>query len=446
MENEKKQLLEVTLDMAKKKGARECDIILSEGKSFNLSVQNGEIDTYKVSGSNILGVRVIKDDKVGLSYSEELSTEAIGSAIDKAIANSEFARVNKLETIENDQKELKEHLAPKKETVEATKLIELGKKLESEMRAKDSKIAAVPYNGVSESESRSYYMNSNGTLCFDEDYHLSCYTSSLIKEADKNSLHYHGVVAKNFDQLNYQECIDESYRHSSAWLNASSLKSGKYPVIFSTNQLDSLVGAFQRMFSAKAKLEKSNPMSEKLGEQVFHKNLHFIDSPMFEKSLFHAPYDSEGYSSEDLVLIENGVLKNFLHNSVTAKHFKETNNYRASRGARSSLNVAGTNLIIKESDASTSDLHQGQYLKIYSMQGLHSGLNFMSGDFSFGASGYLMEGDNIVQAVNGITVAGNFYKMMNEIDCIGSELRSNTSCNFFSPEIRFSGLTIAGAQ
>ena len=78
------------------------------------------------------------------------------------------------------------------------------------------------------------------------------------------------------------------------------------------------------------------------------------------------------------------------------------------------------------------------------MQGLHSGLNFMSGDFSFGASGYLMKDGEVTQAVNGITVAGNFYDMLLEIDCIGKDVKANSSYGFFSPDIRFSQLTIAG--
>jgi PmbA protein len=446
MESSKKDLLEQTISLAKKKGINSCDVILSEGKSFNLSVQNNDIDSYKVSGSNTIGIRVIKDNKVGLSYSEELSKEAVEIMIDKAIANSEFSRVNEFEGIENESQEERIHSEKKSEEVNAEKLIELGKKLEADMKLKDKLIAAVPYNGVSESESSAYYMNSNGSFCFDEGYHLSCYTSALIKDGDKNSLHYHGALSNKFSKLDYDRCIEESYKHAKAWVDASSLSSGKYPVIFSVNQLDSLVGAFQGIFSAKSRMEKNNPMSDSLGKEIFHKDITIIDAPKYESSLFKTPFDSEGYSSQDLTLMENGVLSSFLHNSVTAKNFNEENNFRASRGARSSLGVSGTNIIIKEGKSSVADLHKGKYLKIYSMQGLHSGLNFMSGDFSFGASGYLMDGEEIIQAVNGITVAGNFYQMMKEIDGLGTELKANSSYNFFSPEIRFSNLTVAGDQ
>jgi PmbA protein len=269
MDNTKKELLEQTISLAKKKGINDCDVILTEGKSFNLSVQNEDIDSYKVSGSHTIGIRVIKDNKVGLSYSEELASESLEKMIDKALANSEFARVNKFESIENKSTEIRSNSDKKTEDVSAEKLIELGKKLESEMKAKDSKISAVPYNGVSESESASYYMNSNGSFCFDEGYHLSCYTSALIKEGDKNSLHYKGALAHKFSELDYEKCIEESYKHAHAWLDASSLKSGKYPVIFSIDQLDSLIGAFQGIFSAKSRLEKSNPMSESLNKELF---------------------------------------------------------------------------------------------------------------------------------------------------------------------------------
>lgn len=441
---ESKSVLEKVINIADAHKVSGCDVILNEGKSFSTSVQNNDVDKYEVSGSKILGIRVIKDQKIGLSYTEDFSDQSLEIVVKKAIENSQFSKINENEVISNNEKSEVDHINTKTKDVRANELIELNKSLESEMKKLDSRIAAVPYNGVSESESKSYYMNSNGRLCIEEDYSLSCYTSALIKEGEKNSLHYQGAVAREFDKLDYKKCIDESFYHAKEWLNAAPIKSGKYPVVFSTDQLQSMFGAFHSIYSAKARYEKSNPMAESLNKEIFSKLLTITDSPNYHEALFHDPFDSEGFTRDDLVLIENGVFKNFFHNSVTSKQFKEENNFRASRGARSSLSVSGTHTVISTGDSSQADIETGEYLKIFSMQGLHSGLNFMSGDFSFGASGYLMKNGEVQQAVNGITVAGNFYKMLKEIDCIGNEMKANSSTSFFSPDMRFAQLTIAG--
>ena len=441
---ESKAIVEKVIDIANSQSISGCDVILNEGKSFSTSVQNNDIDKYEVSGSKILGIRVIKDQKIGLSYTEDFSDDSLKLVVNKAIENSQFSKVNEHELISNLDKSEVDHINTKSKEVSAQELIELNKTLESETKKLDSRVTGAPYNGVSESESRGYYMNSQGRLCIEEEYSLSCYTSALIKDGDKNSLHYQGAVAKDLSQLDYKKCIDESFHHAKEWLNAGPIKSGKYPVIFSTDQLQSLIGAFHSIYSAKARFEKTNPMADNLNKEVFSKLLTITDSPNFEKALFHSPFDSEGFKSDDLVLIENGVFKNFFHNSVTSKQFNEENNFRASRGARSSLSVSGTHTVISTGDSSQKDVETGEYLKIFSMQGLHSGLNFMSGDFSFGASGYLMKDGQVTQAVNGITVAGNFYEMMKEIDCLGDEMKTNSSSSFFSPDIRFSRLTVAG--
>ena len=68
----------------------------------------------------------------------------------------------------------------------------------------------------------------------------------------------------------------------------------------------------------------------------------------------------------------------------------------------------------------------------------------MSGDFSFGASGYLVENGKRIQAVNGVTVAGNFYKMLNNINSLGNEILASSGRSFFAPLVRFEALTVAG--
>ena len=439
-----KEVMEKVIELSLANGAQGSDVILSEGKSFSASVQNADLDKYEVSGSKILGVRVIKDQKIGLSFTEDFTADSLEVVVSKAIENSQFSKVNENAFIANDSKESSSHIDNKTEEIEVNDLIELNKELESKVKELDKRVSGSPYNGVSENESKSHFLNSNGRYCYEEDYSLSCYTSALIKDGEKNSLHYYGSVAKKLSELDYQKCIDESFHHAKEWLDASPIKSGKYPVIFSIDQMQSLFGAFHRMYSAKARMEKSNPMSEKLNQQIFSKNLSILDVPTYEKALFASPFDSEGYAREDLTLIENGVLKNFFHNSETAAFFKEENNFRAARGARSALSVGGTHTLIQKGKDSEKDLTSQKYLMVHSMQGLHSGLNFMSGDFSFGASGYLMENGEALQAVNGITVAGNFYDLLNEIDGIGDTIHSNSSTSFFAPTIRFSKLTVAG--
>lgn len=443
MSNTNRADLEKIIRLSHEFGATDCDAILSEGNSLSMSAQNGELDSYKISGSKVIGIRVIKDNRVGLSYTEAFDDESLKQTVRNAIDNSQYAPIDECETIANSDSEF---IAPydEVESVDISEKIDLALKLESEMRAKSSLVSAVPYNGFSEGFSTSYYLNSKNVYCEQKINSLSCYTSALIKEGDKNSMYYHGSAARNFKELNYISCIEESYKHAFNWLSASQIPTGQYDVIFTVNELESLFGSFLGIFSAKKTREKSNPFSDKMGTSIASSLLTIIDSPAYENAYFQSYFDSEGFKQADLKLIDKGNMTGEFHNSATAKYFSKDNTYRAARGAKSSLGVSGTNILIKTGESTVSDVQSGTYLEIHQMQGLQSGLNFMSGDFSFAASGYLCKDGEIIQAVNGVTVAGNFYKIIKEISCLSNEEEISTGGSFFSPKIRFSNLTIAG--
>ncbi|MEX0798593.1 MAG: TldD/PmbA family protein [Bacteriovoracaceae bacterium] len=448
MNLENRELMEKLLDRAKKAGADGADVVFSSGKSLSMSAQEGDIDTYKVSGSKIAGIRVIKNNKVGISYTEAFDDEALSDTAKKAVENSSFGEENEFETIDNyiedDLVHMGEVEQAAQEDISTEEKIATCLKLESEVKSKDERVKGVPYNGLSEASVEGYYLNSLGAFCYDFEHYVSAYTSSLVKEGDKSSMYYHGTIGKHFNQLDWRKCVEESFQHSINWLKAEPLKTGSYDVIFSSDEFQSLFGAFRGVFSAKKAQEKSHPLIDKLGKTLATEELTIVDSPMYEKSFFKSPFDSEGYVRKDVTLVENGVFKNLLHNSATSKYFGIENTCRAARSAKSALGVGGTTTVIQPGKKSDKALKEGEYFEVYQMQGLHSGLNFMSGDFSFGASGYLCKNGERIRPINGVTVAGNFYKMLNEVAGIGDEILSSSGKDFFSPLIRFSSLKVAG--
>ena len=116
----------------------------------------------------------------------------------------------------------------------------------------------------------------------------------------------------------------------------------------------------------------------------------------------------------------------------------------ASRGPRSTLGVNLHQVEIAKGSADLTTLHSGEYLELTDLTGLHSGANAISGNFSFGASGYLCRDGERIQAVRGITVAGNFYEMLNKIAMIGNRQHWNEGRSALMPSIRFADVAISG--
>lgn len=439
-----KNTLQKIIDQSLRAGAEACDVIVSSGESISLGALNGELDKFKVSKTSMFGVRVIKNKKIGLSYSESFDDDAIAFTAKNAVSNADFSDVSEHESISINSHNDFIGKAPTIDSSSTEEKIEFALKLESEIKKRDSRIQSVPYNGLSVNHSSAYYLNSLGRYTEESDFAMSAYTSSLLKDGDVTSMHYSSMQGRDLTKLNLEAAIEESLEHSINWLKAAPVATGSYDVIFHTEVLASLLGAFSSCFSAKAAINKTNMWEHKINELVAFSNFTLIDAPLYEDAFYKQYVDSEGADKSDLTVIENGVLKSFYHNTATARHFGVKTTAHASRGPRSSMGVSRSNWIVMPGTTSKSDMVEGLYLEVVDVMGMGPGTNAISGEFSFGASGYLCKDGKRIQPVKGITIAGNFNKLLSGISRMGTELLPNDSANMFSPLIRFSDLSVAG--
>jgi PmbA protein len=252
-------------------------------------------------------------------------------------------------------------------------------------------------------------------------------------------------VGRQFKELSAQRVTDEAYETAKDLLDGAPVPTGAYETIFTTDCLNDLMGAFGMCWSGMSAMKDINPLREKLGETVAHAEFSLYDDPAVENGFSLQAFDSEGFATMRTPIVEGGKLSTFLHNSVTSNFFGLANTANGSRGTKGSLGVSPSHLCIGTGSQSDKDVKSGTYLELVALQGLHSGASAISGDFSFGASGFLCENGERKQAVRGVTVAGNFYKMLQEIAAIGDTTHSDHSRSFFAPLIRFDKLSVAGA-
>lgn len=442
-----KSAMQIALSMASDKGATGADVIGSKSESMSFNAAGGKLDEYKISQGQVLGIRVIKDNKVGLAYSESLDPKALEYMVQTAVQNSEFAKVDENQQIAINDAENIEVIDPdlnQEEDLVVDAQIEFALSLESEVLKADPRARNAPYNGLKMSQSDLYIANSAGRTCFHTEKNHSCFTSALMSEDGQNAMHYHVMIGRKFSDLKVDEVVKESIYHAAHFLKAKPISSGKYSVVFTPEIWHNLFGNFQAVFSAKSAIEKMNPWADKQGDLVMDERLSVMDDPTDKRGAAYSLFDSEGYRTSKLSLIENGVLKNFYHNTATASHYKTTSTGHAARGPKSGLGVSGTNIRFALGSDSDASVKEGKYLYIVAVQGLGSGSDVMSGDFSFAASGYLMNGESIEQVVKEVTISGNYYDILNNnIESVGDKEYSTFDKVFFSPLIRFRDLTVS---
>lgn len=442
MKNNIEKSIDKTLQLLKKKKVKDGDVIITGSNVLSLKSENKELSEFAKSKTHALGVRIIKDNKVGISFTEDLSDWAIETTIDNAINNSKFSKTNEYVRIES-QEEIHVDETTQSEDVDTEHLIEKTFYLEEEIKRRDERAKTPPYNGVQESESHFYLANTHGARCSYKAKNYGCYTSALLNEGDKNSMHFNKRLSKNFNQLDFDELITEVVDTSKNLLTANQIKSGEYLVKFSPDLLSSFFSAFSSLISGKAVMDNVSPWRDKLNEQVMDQRLTMIDSPDYKEALTKYPFDMEGHRRTDISLVEGGILKTFLHNSETSNKLKMKNNNCAFRGPKSPLGVSSSNIIISAS--STDNIDNLDYVEILTAQGLHSGINRTSGEISLGVSGRIIKNGEIVGYFKDSTFSGNFFKMLKEVHSISDKKEASTDKSFFTPEIIFNELTFAGA-
>lgn len=420
----------------------EADLIFSSSKSLKMSAQNGNISEYKVSSSHILGVRVIKDGKVGISYTESMDQESVDFMVKQALTNAEFSEENPHEKILTLTGEVRDEASYPEEEVSIEEKTKRALELESMVKSQDKRVVAVPHNSFNEGEHQSFYLSSRGRFTSYADKSYSIVSSALMDEGGKKANFYGYNCAHTFRELDFKAVVDESLFHARNLLTEQTLPTGRYSVLFDEDNLKELMGCFSNFYSAKSAKDKVNPWANKLGEEVISKDITIEDQPQYQDAFRISKFDSEGVEQRPLTLVQDGVLKSFYHNSATASFFGTATTGHASRGPGSSLGVSGTYLTIKGKNVKPLP---EKYLEVIQMDGLYSGANRVNGNFSVAVKGYLWEKGERKMTFGNITLSGNLPEMLKNVEVCGDKLGASTERGFFTVPLIFHDLSIAGS-
>jgi PmbA protein len=432
------------LDLVKAAGAS-GDLIVDQGKSLSLKAREGALEEYKVSSSQILGLRVIKDGKVGTAYSEATDTDALKSLVEQALLNASFAAVDAHESILANDAVLHTDdkvLCPFDDVVIDAQ-IEFALTMERNLATK-SKVKNVPYNGVQDNVGERQIFSSAGLSAYSKARMCAAYAYALVEDGEKNAMDGVGQVARLFSELDLAQIVARTHENCLSFLDGSPVASGHYDVIFDAETQVQLFHTFAMMFSGKSAKDGVNPMREKVGQSIADKRLNILDMPLNSTGFGYSLFDSEGTPTKSTPLIVDGTLSSLIHNSATASFFDIATTGHATRGPKSTMGVALHQLEIGIGENPANELLAGEYLLLTDLTGLHSGANAISGNFSFGASGYLCQDGERVRAVRGITVAGNFYDMLRKISMIGDQQYWNWEKSALMPHLRFADIAISG--
>ena len=429
---------------AKEIGCASSELYYSNGESFEVNANAGEIDRYSVSREAGVSVRVSLNGNEGYAYTERIDEPE--KLVDHAADNAKC-----IESEDDHPMQTKQTYEPVKREDSAFKhlseseRIAIAKRLEEACLALDPRVKRAVYCTAGYDSGAVVMENSLGLHAervYDGSY---LYTMPSVEDGSEVQTGFAFFMGK--DAANVEDCAKEAVEDALGKLGASPVDSGCYRVLLKPYAMSDLLSAFAPMFSADQAQKGCSLLAGKEGQVIASDIVTLWDDP-FDPVAPRA-FDGEGTPCKKKTIIEHGVLKTLLHNLKTAKKAGVESTGNASRGsAASAVGVAPTVFRIEPGKLGYEELLKelGDGLVISELEGIHAGVDAVSGDFSLKAAGFLVKDGAIVRPVSNITVAGNFVAMMKDAVAVGSDLRFGLPQGgyFGSPSILISGLTVAG--
>ena len=438
IDGELKQTAEYALQLAKKQGASDAEIVITIEAGYSVNVRMGAVETVEHHRGKSVDVVVFYGKKKGSASSSDTSRIGIEKTISAAC---EIAKV----TTEDPYAGLADatHLAQTIPDLDlyhpwvlsVEEAIEKMKACESAGLSHDPRLKNSDGASLSTYSTLQLYANSHGFLAgYPSSRHdFNCVL--IAKEQDAMQRDYDFSVARSADDLDgFETVAKRAGARTVARLGGKKIKSCETSVIFASELVGGLLASFINAISGHQLYRKTSFLLDHLGQRIFPKNIDIFETPHRLKGLGSSPFDAEGVATSEKHFVKKGVLSSYILNSYSARKLGLVTTGNAGGVFNLSLSHDG------DDDRAALLRKMGTGLLVTELMG--QGANIVTGDYSRGASGFWVERGEIQYPVQEITIAGNLKDMFQNIKGVANDVERRG--NLCSGSMLIEPMTIAG--
>lgn len=432
------------VEAARRAGADAADAVAVRGVSQGVEVREGRVEESERSEGDDVGLRVFVGQRQAVVSTNEVSGDGVAKLAERAVAMARVAPDDKYvgladpSLLARDFPDL-DLLDPK---VPSTS--------ELERRASEAEEAALAVKGVTKSGGASASAGIGGmVLVTSTGFHGSYLRSSqgisvtaISGEGTGMERDYDFTSAPHASDLASAADVGRSAgERTAARANPRKVETCKVPIVFDPRVSGSLVGHLVGAVNGASIARKTSFLKDRMGEQLFAKNIRIIDDPLRVRGLRSQSFDAEGVKVKKLAIIDEGVLTSWLLDSATARELGLVTTGHAHRGVSSSPSPGPYNLHLEAGEVTPAELMSDIKQGFYVTDLIGSGVNGVTGDYSRGASGFWIENGQITYAVSEVTIAGHLIEMFKSL-VPANDLSFRYGVN--APTLRIEGLTVGG--
>jgi PmbA protein len=431
------------LEACRARGADQAEVSCTQERGLSVNVRMGEVETVESTRDRDTAVTVYFGQRKGSASTADLRADSLEATVAQACAIARHTEPDPAAGLADP--ELMARPGPDgwpdfddwhPWDLDAARAVDIALACEAAGREADPRISNSDGASVSSSASLGVYANSHGFVGAERGTHhsIGCALIAGKGEAMQRDGWYSYALAA--DDLEAPAAIGRrAAGRTLARLQPRRVATGSYRVLFSAEVARSLVGHLLGAVSGGALYRRASFLPDSVGTRLFPDWFSIHEDPFLRRGLRSAAWDDEGVATRASALVEGGVLQRYVLGSYSARRL----------GLQTTGNAGGVhNLLVAANAGGFDDLVRGMGDGIVVTELMGQGVNPVTGDYSRGAAGFLVEGGQVSCPVDGITIAGNLRDMFRAIEAVGSDVDPRSHIRTGS--ILVGALTVAGSD
>ena len=405
----------------------QLEAFVSRGGDTEIRVYQGQVEHFVSAQSEGIGVRVIRDGRTGFAYAGTLDPESVEAVLAEARDNVSFGTVDEWAGLAEP-----DGVAPTEQVLWNDELagfdtaakIALATDLERLTLAADRRVR-VDESNYADAYGEAAVVTTTGIRQWGRENGCYVSVSTLADDGDETQTGFGFSVGRTPTLLDLERAAGEAAQRATRLLGAVKPSSKRTTVVldpFVTAQFLSIVAS---TLNGEAVVKGRSLFRDRLDDEVAPSFVHLVDDPTNPLAYTATDVDGEGLAARRNALIEGGVLRQFTHNSYSARRAGTVSTGNAVRGGYAGTpGVGALALSLVPGDRSQAELiaDVDDGVLIQSVKGIHSGVNPISGDFSTGAAGLLIRNGAVAEPVREFTIASTLQRMLLDIAEVGGDI------------------------
>ncbi|HEY4929040.1 MAG TPA: TldD/PmbA family protein [Acidimicrobiales bacterium] len=408
----------------------DVEVYVARGTETEVRAYDGEVESLTSATSAGIGIRVVVDHRLGFAWAGSLDESVLGEALEEARDNARFATADEHvqlaapDGVEAVPVELWDSgLAG----VATAAKVELALALEAMARGSDPRIRQVDSADYGDVSAEAALVSTTGIRSSTRKTSGYLSVGVIAGEGDGSQTGGGYSVGRGFDGLDPEQACQDAVTRAVRLLGATKGPSGRSTVVFDRRMATTLLSIVSSALSGEAVAKGRSFFAGRIGELIGHPGLTLVDDPTDPRAYGAAAYDAEGLACRRNVLVDSGVLRGFLYDTVSGSRAGVASTGSAVRGGYAGTPGPGCRALTLAPGPEGYDedgvlAAVGEGLFVQSMTGVHSGVNPVSGDFSVGAEGLMIRDGKLAEPVREITVASTLQRMLLSLVAVGADV------------------------